>query len=103
MSIGWIGFRGAVKVHRCTDGRISRKKSHLVSPFEPLGAAFMRDLAIHMSFHHREIGGVGYPGMTTRIAVAQVWRKVSPRFGVMFTMAGSWHLPVNGWQLAVTI
>jgi hypothetical protein len=83
------GFRRAVKVHRCTDARNSRKKSHLVPPVGPSDAASMRNVAIHMSVHHQEIGGSTYLEAPSRIAVARVSRKVSRRFRLMFTMSGS--------------
>jgi hypothetical protein len=70
MSICCIGFLRTVEVHQCTDARISREKSHLVSPNALPGAASMRDIAIHMSFHHREIGGDAYVEAQSRIAVA---------------------------------
>jgi hypothetical protein len=89
MSNRCTGFLRAVNVHRCTDARISREKSHLVSLSVPSSAASMRAIAIHMSFHHWEIEDDTCAELPLRTAVARVSRKVSLRWRVMFTMVGT--------------
>jgi hypothetical protein len=101
MSNHRLGLRPAVNVHLCTNARILREKSHLVSPRGPSGAASMREIANHMSFHHREIGGSTYLDALAGIAVAHVSRKVPLRFRAMFTMPGSGQLPAGSCQLSV--